>query len=88
MEDLKKNPAFRRMDVQKQQMVEQLVQSLQGKSLNEALPVVMGWNKQMEQKGLSFTAEENALLTAILSSQMTPAQQKQYELLKKMMKKR
>lgn len=87
MEDLKQNPAFQQMDAQKQQMIELLIQSLQDKKLTEALPVIMNWNKQMEQKKLSFSPEENALLTAILSAQMTPAQKKQYELLKTMMKK-
>lgn len=87
MEDLKQNPAFQQMDAQKQQMIELLIQSLQDKKLTEALPVIMNWNKQMEQKKLSFSPEENALLTAILSAQMTPAQKKQYELLKTMIKK-
>lgn len=87
MEDLKNNPAFQQMNPQKQEMLELLIQSLQNKKLTEALPVVMNWNKQMEQKKLSFTPKENELLTAILSAQMSPAQKKQYELIKTMMKK-
>ena len=86
MEDIKRNPAFRQMDAQKQQMIMLLIQSLQDKNLNQALPVIMNWNKQMEQKNISFTPEENSLLTAILSSQTTPAQRKQYEALQSMMK--
>ncbi len=88
MEDLRQNPAFQQMSLEKQQMMELLIGSLQGKSLTEALPVVMNWNQQMQQKNISFTAEENAILTAILSSQMTPAQKKQYEVLMNMMNKR
>ena len=47
MEDIKRNPAFRQMDAQKQQMIMLLIQSLQDKNLNQALPVIMNWNKQM-----------------------------------------
>lgn len=86
MEDIRQNSAFQKMDTQKQQMIMLLIQSLQDKNLNQALPVIMNWNKQMQQKKISFTSEENALLTAILSAQMTPAQRKQYETIQAMMK--
>ena len=86
MEDIRQNSAFQKMDTQKQQMIMLLIQSLQNKNLNQALPVIMNWNKQMQQKKISFTSEENALLTAILSAQMTPAQRKQYETIQAMMK--
>ncbi len=86
MEDIRQNSAFQKMDTQKQQMIMLLIQSLQDKNLNQALPVIMNWNKQMQQKNISFTADENTLLTAILSAQMTPEQRKQYELLQSMMK--
>lgn len=86
MEDIRQNSAFQQMDTQKQQMIMLLIQSLQNKNLNQALPVIMNWNKQMQQEKISFTSDENALLTAILSAQMTPGQRKQYELLQTMMK--
>ena len=86
MDDIRQNSAFQQMDTKKQQMIMLLIQSLQDKNLNQALPVIMNWNKQMQQEKISFTSDENALLTAILSSQMTPEQRKQYELLQTMMK--
>ncbi|HBI60323.1 MAG TPA: hypothetical protein DDY31_03765 [Lachnospiraceae bacterium] len=86
MEDIKQNAAFQQMDIQKQQMIMLLIQSLQNKNLTQALPVIMNWNKQMQQEKVSFTSEENALLTAILSAQMTPEQRKQYETIQAMMK--
>jgi hypothetical protein len=87
MDDLRQHPAFQKMEREKQEMIEQLIQALQGKKLAEALPIVTNWNKQLTQRGLAFTAEENALLTTILSEQMTPAQKKQYEALQVMLKK-
>ena len=86
MEDIRQNSAFQKMDTQKQQMIMLLIQSLQNKNLTQALPVIMNWNKQMQQEKVSFTSEENALLTAILSAQMTPEQRKQYETIQAMMK--
>lgn len=87
MKNIRNNPAFQQMDPQKQQMVEELIQALSGKQLMEALPVITNWQKKMEQQGLSFTPQENMLLTEIFTAQMTPAQRKQYNMLKQFMRK-
>ena len=39
-----------------------------------------------QQENISFTPEENNLLTEIFLSQMTPAQRRQYEYMKPFMK--
>lgn len=87
MNNIRKNPAFRQMNPQKQQMVELLINSLSGKQLNEVLPIVTNWKNKMNQEGLSFTPEENMLLTEIFTAQMSPAQKNQYELIKQLMNK-
>lgn len=86
MNDIRQNPAFRQMDQRKQQMVEQLINSLSGRQLNQALPVITEWKNKMDKEGLTFTPEENMLLTEIFTAQMSPAQKQQYELLKQFMK--
>lgn len=80
------NPAYKQMTEEKRKMIELLSDSLVNKNLTEALPQVMAWKKQMEHKNISFTAEENKLLTDILMAEMTPAQRKQYESLKAFMR--
>lgn len=87
MNDIRQNPAFQQMDSKKQQMLELLMSSLSGKQLNEVLPIVTNWKNKMNQEGLSFTPEENMLLTEIFTAQMSPAQKQQYELIKQFMKK-
>lgn len=87
MKNIRNNPAFRQMDPKKQQMVELLMNSLSGKQLNEVLPIITNWKNKMDQEGLTFTQTENMLLTEIFTSQMSPAQKSQYELIKQFMKK-
>lgn len=82
MVNLKNNIAFQKMDPKKQQMVSLLIDTLSGKKITEALPVLMSWKEQMNKEGISFTKEEEKILTDILMEQMTPAQKKQYEFLK------
>lgn len=85
MNQFKNNKDFQQINPDKQQMIELLAQSLQGRQLTEALPIIMNWKKELAQKGLSFTPDENTLLTSILTQQMTPEQKKQYEVLQAMM---
>ncbi len=87
MNSIRQNPAFQQMDKRKQEMVELLINSLSGKQLNQALPVITEWKNKMDKEGLTFTQEENMLLTEIFTAQMSPAQKQQYELLKQFMKK-
>ena len=82
MNTFKNHPEYKKMDVKKQQMIELLAETLQGKKLTEALPALMSWREQMNRENISFTKEENDMLTEIFISQLTPAQKKQYEFLK------
>ncbi len=81
------NPAFLGMDGIKRQKVEDLSDALNGKNLNEALPVITNWNLQLKQENIQFTNEENELLSEIFLQELPPAQMKQFELLKSFMKK-
>ena len=82
MESWKQNEAFRSMDPQKQNMIEQLAASLQGKKPTEALPLLTRWKRTRQQENIQFTPEENQILTAIFSAQLTPQQKKQFEFIK------
>lgn len=82
MDTFKNHPEYQKMDVKKQQMIELLIETLQGKKMTEALPVLMSWREQMNREGITFTKEDNDILTEIFMTQLTPAQKKQYEFLK------
>ena len=44
------NPAFLGMDEMKRQKVEDLFDALNGRNLNEALPVITNWNLQLKTR--------------------------------------
>ena len=81
------NPAFLGMDEMKRKKVEDLFDALNGRNLNEALPVITNWNLQLKQENIQFTNEENELLSEIFLQELPPEQMKQFELLKSFMKK-
>ena len=82
MDTLFNHPDFQKLDPKKQKMIEQLAASLQGKKLTEALPLLTQWKRTMQQENIQFTPEENQILTAIFSAQLTPQQKKQFEFIK------
>ena len=86
MDSIKNNKAFLQMEPRKQEMVLLLIDSLNNKKLTEALPVLMQFREKMTQEGISFTEEENAMLTEIFTNRLSHAQKKQYEYLKPFIK--
>ena len=75
------------MDKRKQKMIETLFNTLKGKNLNQALPIITNWKMQLKQQNITFTPEENELLTQMFLQELSPAQRQQYELLKTFMQK-
>ncbi len=82
MNNWKNNKSFMQMDPGKQHMVELLVNSLHGKDLNEALPILANWKDKLRTEHISFTAEEDKLLTDIFIEMLPPKQKSQYEFLR------
>jgi len=87
LENWRNSQAFLRMDAKKRQKVEELFNMLKGKNINDALPVVTSWNMKLKQENISFTQQENELLSQLFLAELSPAQMKQFEFLKSFMKK-
>lgn len=75
------------MDERKQRMIELLINTLNGKSLNDALPILTNWKLQLKQENITFTEEENQILTQIFLAELSPYQMQQYEFIKPFLKK-
>ncbi len=82
MNNWKNNKSFMQMDQNKQHMVELLVNSLHGKNLSEALPILSNWKDKLRTEQISFTAEEDKLLTDIFIEMLPPKQKSQHEFLR------
>ena len=82
MNNWKNNKSFMQMDSGKQHMVELLVNSLHGKDLNEALPILANWKDKLRTEHISFTVEEDKLLTDLFIEMLPPKQKSEYEFLR------
>ncbi len=79
MNNWKNNESFMQMEPDKQHMVELLVNSLHGKNLSEALPILSNWKDKLRSENITFTASEDKLLTDIFIEMLPPKQKSQYE---------
>ena len=80
------HPSFQKMDPKKQKMIELLADSLYHKDMTEALPLIMSWQKQMEREHITFTTEENKMLSEILFAELSPEGKRRYESIKNLIK--
>jgi hypothetical protein len=88
MINLRQNEAFQQISPEKQEMIERLAASLEGKQLSQAMPILTDWKRQMQEKNLTLTPAEDKIITDILFGQLTPSQKKQFEMLTRLMKTR
>ena len=82
MNNWKENPDFKAMDSRKQRMVELLFNTLHGKSLETAIPILSNWKAQLNSENITFTKAENQLLTNLFISELSPEQRRKFELIR------
>lgn len=78
------NPELKRLSPRKMELVIQLVEESSGKTLTQAIPLLMNINKTLQAEGLSFTEAESALIMDILTRDMTPGEKQKVEAMKQM----
>lgn len=79
---------FKTMHPVKLQIMKELVDNMQGKSMKEAAPLLMGAMNQLKGHNLSFSPEETKILMEILTKDMSPQEKAKVEMMKNVVKKR
>lgn len=80
------NPALAKMSPAKLAFLMELMQELQGKSMEEALPLLMSANQKASKTGISFTNDETDLLLDCFSAQLSSAEKKKLAMMRRMLK--
>ena len=79
------NPAFKNMDAAKQKIIIDLMKQTEGKSMNQALPVLISTMKSMNARGITFTNEERQIMLQILTADMSPQEKSKAKMMMNMM---
>lgn len=77
---------FPNIDPEKLNFLTTLMKEANGKNQNEMLPFLMGISQQANEKGFQFSDEETEMLVQAMTANMSPAERKKVELLRRMAK--
>lgn len=70
----------------KMEFLASLMKEANGKSQNEVMPFLMNVAQRANEKGIHFTDEETEILVRAMTANMSPAERKKVELLRRMSK--
>lgn len=79
------HPAMRNIDARKMKVIVNLLNDVEGKPLEIAVPGIMKANEELKKQGLYFTSQEQSLILDIISKDLTPAQKQKFDMVKSMM---
>ena len=81
------HPAMKNIDARKLAILVELVNEAEGKPVDKLLPVLITSNAKLKSLGLKFSPEETDLIMDILTKDISEADKKKMEMVKKMIKK-
>lgn len=81
------HPALRDIHPVKKEIMLELIQNAQGKSLAKMAPYLQQATKRMKEENLQFSKEEYALIIDVMTQNMSPAERKQFEMAQKILMK-
>ena len=72
-------PEFRSLAPAKQRMLREMVQMLEGRSLNEKVQIVLSYGFRMQNQGLALSGTESRMLMQVLQEGLTPAEKERLD---------
>ena len=76
------NDIFKTMHPVKLQVMKELAENMQGKSMKDAAPLLMAATTKLKNHNLSFSPEESKVLLEILTRNMSPQERAKVEMMK------
>lgn len=71
------HPSFKEMDSKKKEILTLLIQNTKGKTLTQALPLIMATRQELSKHDLSFDEHEQDLIFEALSQDLSPQEKAQ-----------
>ena len=83
--DFLNGPEFLSLAPAKQRILQEMVQMMEGRSLNEKVQIVLSYGFRMQNQGLALTAGESSMLMQVLQQGLTPEERERFEQISRMM---
>ena len=76
------NPKLKNMHPTKLKIINEIREQSRYHSAEEMLPQILQINQELKRRDLSFTKEESALLLEAMEESMSPAERKNFQMIK------
>lgn len=76
------NPKLKNIDPVKLQIITEIKEKSKGKNINQMLPEIMKINQLLNERNMSFTKEETALLFEVIKENMSQEEKKKFDAIK------
>lgn len=76
------NPKLKNIDPVKLQIITEIKEKSKGKNINQMLPEIMRINQLLNERNMSFTKEETALLFEVIKENMSQEEKKKFDAIK------
>ena len=84
MREFLSGPEFLALAPEKQAMLREMVEMLEGRSLNEKVQVVLSYGFRMQNQGLALTGEESRMLMQVLQEGLSPEERQRLDQISRM----
>jgi hypothetical protein len=79
------NPKMKNIDPRKLAILMEVMKEAEGKPMEQILPLIVNTNKRFQEQNLSFNKDESDMLMEILSKNLSPKENAQFEMIRMMM---
>lgn len=79
------HPAMKNMDARKMRVIVNLLNEVEGQSIETSIPAIMKADQELKRQGLAFTPQEQSVLMDTITRDLSPAQKQKVEMVKAMM---
>lgn len=79
------NPKLNQIAWDKRTFLQNFITKNKHSNMEELLPLILSLKQSMRKQNMSFTKEEEAILSEVLLENLSPQEKKSFELLKNMM---
>lgn len=78
-------PEFCSLSQEKQRYLREMVELMDGRSINEKVQIMMSYGFKMQNNGLALSQNEAAMLMKVLQESLTPEEKARFEQFTKML---
>lgn len=76
-QDLFATPEFQRLPAAKAQYLKEMILTMEGRSMNEKIQILLSYGFKMKNSGLTLSSAETSMIMPVLEKNLTPEERAQ-----------